>query len=83
MLHENIEALKNNVFLYEDMTPRLFVIFPEDGITDDSPHNIFDKTYRLYFICEHTKVDKDGKRHEYLHPANHRGYVINRPREVR
>ncbi|CAF3387172.1 unnamed protein product [Rotaria sp. Silwood1] len=57
--------------LAEFTMPRLFIILPDDQ-SRFNPANLFNQSYRLFFLCE---CDKEH------HLAFHEGYEINRPCE--
>ena len=71
--------------IYEDTVPRLFFIFPEDDghWWNLSIDILFTKAFRLFFICEHEIVDKNGKVVKQFHLTTHGGYLVKSPRTVR
>ena len=69
-LHAKVDSLpKIMLDIYEDTVPRLFFIFPEDDghWWNLSIDILFTKAFRLFFICEHEIVDKNGECLEH-HP---------------
>ncbi|KAF8975604.1 hypothetical protein BGZ46_008990 [Entomortierella lignicola] len=63
------EAILTQTYkLHEYPIPRLFIVVPDDGSEWDSA-NLFEKTYRLYFLCECDTV----------HFALHEGHIIKQP----
>ncbi|KAF8954507.1 hypothetical protein BGZ46_002891, partial [Entomortierella lignicola] len=49
---DRTEAILTQAYeLFEYPIPRLFIVVPDNGLKWD-PANLFEKTYRLYFLCE-------------------------------
>ncbi|KAF9990787.1 hypothetical protein BGZ79_004760, partial [Entomortierella chlamydospora] len=66
---QRTEAILTQTYeLLEYPIPRLFIVVPDSGSKLD-PANLFEKIYRLYFLCE---CDK-------LHFALHEGYIVKQP----
>ncbi|RUS16122.1 hypothetical protein BC937DRAFT_91592 [Endogone sp. FLAS-F59071] len=81
-LHAKVDELPKIILeSHEDTVPRLFFIFPEDGVWESPVDSLFTKQYRLYFLCEHEIVEH-GKVKKQFHLAYHAGYPVVRPREV-
>ncbi|KAF9189809.1 hypothetical protein BGZ49_003771, partial [Haplosporangium sp. Z 27] len=65
---QRTEAILTQTYeLLEYPIPRLFIVVPDGSKWD--PANLFEKTYRLYFLCECDKI----------HFALHEGYIIKQP----
>ncbi|RUS16121.1 hypothetical protein BC937DRAFT_91592 [Endogone sp. FLAS-F59071] len=80
-LHAKVDELPKIILeSHEDTVPRLFFIFPEDGVWESPVDSLFTKQYRLYFLCEHEIVEH-GKVKKQFHLAYHAGYPVVRPRE--
>src|SRR5436305_169834 len=84
-LHKKMDSMPQLMLdFHDDTIPQRFFIFPEDGNWWDSISidTLFNKKFRLFFLCEHEKTENNGNVVHQWHLTNHSGYLITDPRGV-
>ncbi|KAF9947661.1 hypothetical protein BGZ65_008645, partial [Modicella reniformis] len=84
LLSKQVQAiLTQNLELYNNHIPRLFIVLPQDSSQWDYT-NPSSNSFRFYFLCEceeYTKSTPNKSLQHHIHLAKHKGYDIAQPSE--
>ncbi|KAG0239631.1 hypothetical protein BGX31_002604 [Mortierella sp. GBA43] len=80
-LQDSLETFTSLAYVLRDKpVPRLFVVLPKASVLPMEQELSCDD-FRLYFICECSRVDAAGEIHGNIHLARHKGYDLKNAQE--